>query len=79
MKQFNDAALSGNWAKAREIHSKLLPLHNAMFAETNPIPAKAALSEMGLIKEYVRSPLCCASIKTHKLVKEIISSFGEMI
>lgn len=79
MKQFNDAALSGNWAKAREIHYKLLPLHNAMFAETNPIPAKAALSEMGLIKEYVRSPLCCASIKTHKLVKEIISSFGEMI
>ena len=78
MKQFNDASLKGDWDTARKIHYKLLPLHNAMFVETNPLPAKAALSEMGLIKDYLRLPLCSANSKTHKLLKEIIGSFGEM-
>ena len=78
MKQFNDAALKGNWEKAKNIHYKLLPLHNAMFVETNPLPAKAALSEMGLIKDYLRPPLCSANNQTHKLLKQIIGSFGEM-
>ncbi|MBQ3644256.1 MAG: 4-hydroxy-tetrahydrodipicolinate synthase [Candidatus Riflebacteria bacterium] len=78
MKHFNDACLKGDWEKAKKIHYKLLPLHKAMFAETNPLPAKAALSEMGLIQENSRPPLCNADLKTHKLVKKIISSFGEM-
>lgn len=78
MKQFNDAALNNDWKKAKEIHYKLLPLHNAMFVETNPLPAKAALSEIGLIKDYLRSPLCSANNQTHKLLKQIICSFGEM-
>ena len=56
----------------------LLPLHRAMFVETNPLPAKAALSEMGLIKDYCRPPLCPPEASTHKLVKNIVSSFGEM-
>ena len=78
MKHFNDACLNADWEKAKKIHYKLLPLHKAMFAETNPLPAKAALSEMGLIHENSRPPLCNADLKTHKLVKKIISSFGEM-
>ncbi len=78
MKHFNDACLNADWEKAKNIHYKLLPLHKAMFAETNPLPAKAALSEMGLIHENSRPPLCNADLKTHKLVKNIISSFGEM-
>ncbi len=78
MKRFNDYALSGDWEKARKTHFKLMSLHNAMFAETNPLPAKAALSEMGLIKEYLRPPLCSADSSTHKLVKEIIGRFGEL-
>ena len=78
MKHFNDACKRNDWDKAKDIHYKLLPLHKAMFVETNPLPAKAALSEMGLISEYTRPPLCNADTKTHKLVKKIISSFGEM-
>lgn len=57
MKQFNDAALAGNWKIAREIHFSLLDLHRHMFLETNPIPAKTALALMGLIREEFRLPL----------------------
>lgn len=78
MKQFTDAALRCDWETAKMIHYKLLPLHSAMFVETNPLPAKAALTEMGLIKEHLRPPLCKANAKTHKLLKGIIGSFGEM-
>ena len=78
MKHFNDACKRNDWDKAKDIHYKLLPLHKAMFVETNPLPAKAALSEMGLISEHTRPPLCNADQKTHKLLKKIISSFGEM-
>ncbi|MBI2149849.1 MAG: 4-hydroxy-tetrahydrodipicolinate synthase, partial [Acidobacteria bacterium] len=42
------AALEGNFIKARELHYKLLPLMNANFIESNPIPVKAALAMMGL-------------------------------
>src|SRR6266571_5223096 len=52
-----DAALEGNFAKARELHYKLLPLMNVNFVESNPIPVKAALAMMGLIEENYRLPL----------------------
>lgn len=77
MKAFNDACLKGEWAKARSVHYKLLPLHRALFTETNPIPVKAALNEMGLIKDYCRLPLSNPEVSTHKLLKEIISELGE--
>ena len=40
--------------KARDLHYKLLPLMNANFVETNPIPVKAVLSMMGLMEENFR-------------------------
>ena len=51
------AALESDLVKARELHYKLLPLMNANFTESNPIPVKAALSMMGLIGENYRLPL----------------------
>jgi len=51
------ASLEGNFAKAREIHYKLLPLIAANFIESNPIPVKAVLSMMGLIEENYRLPM----------------------
>jgi len=41
----------------QKIHEKLLPIHDSMFFETNPIPAKAALSLMGFISEEYRLPM----------------------
>ena len=51
------ACLKGKWSKALDLHNKLLPLMNANFLESNPIPVKAALSMMGYIDEAYRLPL----------------------
>ena len=51
------AARAGELARAREIHYRLLPLFDALFCETNPIPVKAALAMQGLVEEEIRLPL----------------------
>jgi len=48
---------SGNVAGARAVHQRLLPLSDALFCETNPIPVKAALEIMGRIGPEIRLPL----------------------
>lgn len=58
---------------ARSLHLKLLPLFKACFAESNPVPAKAALSLMGLMRSEVRLPLSSASESTVSLMKEILA------
>jgi 4-hydroxy-tetrahydrodipicolinate synthase len=51
------AALAGDYARARQIHFKLLPLMRALFLETNPIPVKQALAFMGKCSAELRMPL----------------------
>lgn len=58
---------------ARSLHLKLLPLFKACFAESNPVPAKAALSLMGLMRSEVRLPLSSASENTVALMDEILA------
>ena len=48
MVEMVEAAESGDWAKAEALDKKLAPLYDACFVESNPIPAKAALSVLGL-------------------------------
>ncbi len=50
-------ALEGKAEEARALNDVLMPLHNAMFVEANPIPVKWALHEMGLINTGIRLPL----------------------
>src|SRR5204863_4865927 len=57
MSRMIDAALSGNWSEARELHYRLLPLMEINFIESSPGPVKAALAMMGLIEETFRLPL----------------------
>ncbi len=58
MVQLTAAGLRGHFDEARAIHRRLLPLMQANFIESNPIPVKAALAMMGIIKENYRLPLC---------------------
>lgn len=51
------AALAGNREEATRINQRLLPLHKNLFLESNPIPVKWALREMGLIADGIRLPL----------------------
>jgi len=55
--QFQEACMAGNYDKARELNAKLMPLHTAMFVDTNPAPAKYGVSLLGMAAEDVRSPL----------------------
>jgi 4-hydroxy-tetrahydrodipicolinate synthase len=50
-------ANKGDYAAAREVHFKLLPIFKGLFFETNPLPVKATLAAMGLIKNVLRLPL----------------------
>mgnify|MGYP002760395514 FL=1 len=52
-----DAALNGDLDRARELHFELSPLFRQLFAETNPIPVKAAMAIRGHAPETLRSPL----------------------
>jgi 4-hydroxy-tetrahydrodipicolinate synthase len=52
-----DAAAAGDWARARQLHYKLLPLAEGLFVEVNPVAVKAALAMMGRVAEELRPPL----------------------
>lgn len=57
MSQMCEAALNGDTARALAIDQQLLPIHDAMFLESNPIPVKWAVSQQGLISDAIRLPL----------------------
>lgn len=58
MLEMVNAALSGDIAKAKDIHYSLLPIFKIIFIDTNPVPIKYALSLTGAIEESYRLPLC---------------------
>jgi 4-hydroxy-tetrahydrodipicolinate synthase len=57
MAEMTRAALSNDWDAARKIHRKYLPLMQANFLESNPLPVKAVLAMMGKIQEVYRLPM----------------------
>ena len=52
-----DAAVAGNWSRAREIHYSLRTISQLLFAEPSPAPTKACLAMMGRIGPELRSPI----------------------
>ena len=58
MTRMTQAALANKWDMARMIFRKYLPLMQANFIESNPIPVKAVLSMMGRMEEVYRLPMC---------------------
>lgn len=63
------AAFAGNLALARDINRKLFPLHQKLFIEANPIPAKWVLGEMGLIEHGIRLPLTPLAMQHHETLR----------
>jgi len=72
MKKFCDAALAGDTGLARKLHFDLLDLHRNLFCETNPLPAKAALKQRGLIEDYVRLPLTRPSARAYEIISQTL-------
>ncbi|MEE9238907.1 MAG: 4-hydroxy-tetrahydrodipicolinate synthase [Thermodesulfobacteriota bacterium] len=67
---------NGEFEKARDLHYKLLPLNEALFIETNPIPVKAALSMMDKIKYEYRLPLSEMTPGHYEELKTVLSDYG---
>jgi hypothetical protein len=70
------AALDNDWTKARSIHRKFLPLMQANFIESNPMPAKAVLAMMGRIEENYRLPMLCMRRDTRAKLQKIAMEVG---
>jgi 4-hydroxy-tetrahydrodipicolinate synthase len=79
MKAMCDAALAGNRPLARKLNRKLLPLYKEIFSESNPIPCKWLLHDMGLIPEGIRLPLSLLSQKHHQDLRTAFKFVGEEV
>jgi 4-hydroxy-tetrahydrodipicolinate synthase len=67
------ALLANDYVRARAYHFALVELHNVMFVEPNPAPAKAGLASMGRMTDTVRLPLVPASGATKQRVVEALA------
>jgi 4-hydroxy-tetrahydrodipicolinate synthase len=76
MARLCDAFFAGNMAEAKRLHYKLLPLNDAMFYETNPIPVKTALGMMGKCSGNMRLPLCEMSEANAAKLKAALKAYG---
>jgi 4-hydroxy-tetrahydrodipicolinate synthase len=68
--------LSGHFAEANNLHQKIFPLHVAMFYETNPSPAKYALSCFGKITDEVRLPLVTLNNDNKNRLQNVLKDLG---
>ena len=72
MHELCSVALQGDASKAKALNEALMPLHAAMFVESNPIPVKYAMHLMGLAENGIRLPLTSLDEKFHaQLTKEL--------
>jgi 4-hydroxy-tetrahydrodipicolinate synthase len=70
------AALAGDAETARRLDAPLAALHRDLFVESNPIPVKWALAEMGLIGHAIRLPLTPLSAKSQPIVRAAMQQAG---
>jgi 4-hydroxy-tetrahydrodipicolinate synthase len=74
---FQNACLKGDYKSALEIHDRLMPLHDALFVETNPGPVKYAAWRLGLIgSPECRLPMAPVAEATKKVVDEALARVG---
>lgn len=73
------AAMRGEAAIARAINDGLMALHKNLFCESNPIPVKWALVEMGLMQEGIRLPLTWLSPNCHEVLRQAMRQTGVLV
>lgn len=74
--QFQEACLKGDYATALSIQDRLMPLHDAIFAETSPGPVKYACSRLGFGDGFARLPMVPIAEETRKLVDDAMAHAG---
>jgi 4-hydroxy-tetrahydrodipicolinate synthase len=76
MTEITQAALRNDWDTARKLHRRWMPLMQANFIESNPLPVKAALAMMGRIQEIYRLPLCPMKPDTRAKLERMVNELG---
>ncbi|MFJ7566681.1 4-hydroxy-tetrahydrodipicolinate synthase [Herminiimonas sp. NPDC097707] len=76
MHQLCDAAINQRVAEAIAINNKLVPLHNKLFIEPNPVPLKWAMAEIGLIPSGMRLPIVPLAAEYHDIVRAAMRESG---
>jgi 4-hydroxy-tetrahydrodipicolinate synthase len=76
MAELTRAALAGDWTTARKIHRKFLPLMQANFLESNPMPVKCVLAMMGRMEENFRLPMLPVKPETKAKLEKIAKEVG---
>jgi 4-hydroxy-tetrahydrodipicolinate synthase len=83
MVQMVEAAERNDFAAARKIHARILPLMQINFVEANPVPVKAAMAAMGLLEELYRLPMVSPKAeskeKIHQVLKELDLLKGALV
>ena len=69
-------AVEDDFAGARELHRRYHALMEVNFVESNPIPVKAALAEMGLLEPVWRLPLVAPKAENHARIRNVLASAG---
>ncbi len=67
---------AGDVQRARDVHYRLLPLFDALFVETNPIPVKAAVALRGLVRDEIRLPLTKLTAPSRERLQFVMKELG---
>ena len=76
MTRLVQSALSGDFSEARRLHFQYLSLMDINFVESNPIPVKAALAEMGLLQPFWRLPLVSPKPENLARIRAVLESLN---
>jgi 4-hydroxy-tetrahydrodipicolinate synthase len=76
MTELTRAAMNNDWQTARQLNKKYLPLMQANFIESSPLPVKAALAMMGKLEEVYRLPLLPMRRDTRSKLQRIVTEAG---
>ena len=76
MSRLTRLAMQGDFQGARAIHRRYLPLMEVNFAESNPIPVKAAMAEMGLLEPVWRLPLVPPRAENQARIRAVLEALG---
>jgi 4-hydroxy-tetrahydrodipicolinate synthase len=71
-----EAAERNDFAAARLVHTRILPLMLVNFVEANPIPVKAAMAAMGLIQEVYRLPMCSPRAESREKIGRVLKELN---
>jgi 4-hydroxy-tetrahydrodipicolinate synthase len=80
MVQLVDAVEQNDFAAARTIHARIMPLMQINFVESNPVPVKAAMAAMGLLEEVYRLPVTSPRAESREKILAVLNDlklFGD--